>query len=407
MKALKILGFTLAALLLIVVVLVALALTPSIQTWAVRKAMADQPGMKLEVGRVAAGLSAADISDVRFSQNGMIVTAKGVTARYSAWDYLTKNRINADNVTVEELLVDMRNVKPAADAEGKAPGSQSQPGSADAAKGGAKKAKGTRRDPKSAQPFEGVLKSAQLPFDVRVANLSAKGRALLTENQTVVFDLKGSGIETGQRGKLEWTVDFGDSKSDAALRGLRATGTGNIHIAGDRRIDLVEIDTVAAAMGPKLPSDRVQITARLEQPTAGGNEGYAANISLLRGNTSESLLKTTAQFTAASREISGAWDLAVRTEQLAALLAGLGLPEIAATGGGKFNLKPETSAVSATGDLSGSATKLEKISPTLAGIGGANFKLTFDGGIANEQTRSFLQTWVDAYVAWVRKLASV
>jgi len=28
-----------------------------------------------------------------------------------------------------------------------------------------------------------------------------------------------------------------------------------------------------------------------------------------------------------------------------------------------------------------------------------------DGGIANEDSRKFLQGWVDRYVAWVRKLA--
>jgi chromate reductase len=30
-----------------------------------------------------------------------------------------------------------------------------------------------------------------------------------------------------------------------------------------------------------------------------------------------------------------------------------------------------------------------------------------DGGIANAGTRDFLQTWVDAYSAWVKKFASV
>jgi chromate reductase, NAD(P)H dehydrogenase (quinone) len=28
-----------------------------------------------------------------------------------------------------------------------------------------------------------------------------------------------------------------------------------------------------------------------------------------------------------------------------------------------------------------------------------------DGGIANDKTRKFLQSWMDAYVAWVKRFA--
>ncbi len=381
MKALKIVGLVLGVILMLLVVLIALALTPSIQTWAVRKAVAGQPGMQLEVTRVAAGLSAADISDVRFVQDGMVVTAKGITARYSAWDFLTSKHINADDVTVQELVIDLRNATPpkTADAKSGTPDSPSQtPPPASKSKSQAPKS------PAETAPFNGLLQQAQLPFSVRVANLTAKGRALLPNNQTVVFDLKGAGIESGSRGKLEWVVDFADSTTDAALRALRSTGSAHVQITRDNRVDLVEIDTIAAAMGPKLPPDRIQITTRLEQPAPGGNEGYAANISLLRGTAVEPLLKSTAQYNAASREIAGAWDLAVRSEQLAAVLAGLGLPEIAANGGGKFSFKPDTHAVSATGDLQGRVSKLEKIAPALAAIGAMQFKITFDGGLAND-----------------------
>lgn len=372
MKALKLVGFILGGIVLLLAVLLALALTPSIQTWAVRKAVADQPGMKIEVGRVAAGFSAADLTDVRYAKDGMVVTAKAVSARYNAWDYLTKKKINADTVVAEDVLIDLRNAKPATPAS--TPNSKPQPpNSAPAPKPAA-----------PSEPFRGVLAQAKLPFDVRVASLSAKGRALLTPQQTVVFDLKGAGIETGQRGKLEWTVDFADSTTDAPLRALRSTGTAHVRIAKDQRIDLVEVDTIAAGMGPKLPSDRLQVAAKLEQPAASGNEAYTANLSLLRANSAaEPLLKIAAQFLAASREIAGTWDLAVRSEQLAAVLAGLGLPEVAANGNGKFALKPETTAVSASGDLRGEVAKLDKVAPALAAIGAMRFRVNFDGGLAN------------------------
>lgn len=379
MKALRIVGFVLGGIVVVVAILVGVALMPSVQTWAVRKAVADQPGLKLEVGRVAAGLSSADISDLHVVKDGMVITAKSVTARYSAWDYISGGRINVDMANVQDLVVDLSKIPPApaASTPGAAPKTPNPPPPTNAPKQ-ASTAKG------ATTPFTGVLQEARLPFEVRVASFAAKGRALLPANQTVVFDLKGSGIETGQRGKLEWTVDFADATPNAPLRALRSNGAANVHIARDSRIDIVEVDTVASAMGPNLPPDRIQIVAKLEQPTANGNEAYNANIALLRGSTSETLLKFNAQFLAASREITGVWDLAIRSEQLAALLAGLGLPEVAAHGGGKFTLKPEAVAVASTGDLEILVTKLDKLVPALATVGGVTVNVSFDGGLAND-----------------------
>lgn len=382
MKGLKIVGFVVGGIVVLLAIAVALALTPSVQTWAVRKAVAGQPGLTLDVGRVSAGMSAADISDLHVVKDGVVITAKGVSAKYSAWDYISKKRINADSVTIQDLVVDLRNATPAtastATKSGAASASAPRPaGSTSAtAKTGDKKA-----------GFEGVLKQAQLPFDLRVAALVAKGRALLPNDQTVVFDLKGNSIETGQRGTVEWTIDFADAKKNAALTALRATGTAGLHIANDGRIHSVEVDTTAAAMGPKLPSDRVKLTAKAEQPAAGANETYAATVALIRGTNVEPLVKTNAQFLTATREIAGTWDLAVRSEQLAGLLTGLGLPEIAANGAGKFSLKPDTNAVAASGDLQGQASQLQKLSPALEAIRSVQFKTTFDGGLADDIAR--------------------
>ena len=369
MKALKIVGLLFGGIILLGVVLIALALTPSIQTWAVKRAVAGQPGTTLDVSRVAAGLSATDISDLRLTTDGIVVTAKGISARYSAWDYLTQNRLNADSVTIDDLVIDLRNAT-ATDPAATPPGAGS-PG-----------AQPTTSEPK--EPFEGILKQAQLPFDVRVGTMNARGRALLPNEQVVTFELKGSGIETGKLGKLEWTVGFTDATTGAALSGLRSTGTGSVRITADRRIDLVEIDTVVAATGPGLPPDRVQLSVRAEQTAGGGNEQYATTIALLRGNAPETIFKTTAQFLAASREITGAWDLTLRAEQLTAVLTGLGLPEVAAQGTGKFALKPDTGAASASGNLQGEAAKLEQVAPALSAIGSARFKVSFDGGMAND-----------------------
>ena len=63
------------------------------------------------------------------------------------------------------------------------------------------------------------------------------------------------------------------------------------------------------------------------------------------------------------QENDGTWEIKVRSEQLAQVLAGLGLPEVAASGTGKFNVKPDTTAVAASGDFQAQIAKLEVNAP--------------------------------------------
>ncbi|MDO8540457.1 MAG: hypothetical protein Q7S40_08440 [Opitutaceae bacterium] len=412
MKALKIVAIVVGVVAVLLALVFVLALTPTVQTWAVRKALAGQPGMITEVGRVAAGFSDARIDDLRVVKDGAVITAKSVTANYSAWDYISNQRVNVDQVTVRDLVVDLRNAKPAG-APASTTASQS-PGSTQAStrtstgstKTGTAPGQAPVATKTSTSSFNGLLSQAQLPLDVRVAKLDVKGRALLPAEQTVDFDLQGANIATGQRGKVEWRADFADAKKTAPLRGLRSRGVASVHITSDRRIDLVELDASATADGPNLPKDQVKITAKAEQPTAGGNENYVVNVGLERGGRHERILGSTAQYQGAQRQFAGSWELAVRTEQLAAILAGFGLPEVAANGAGKFSFKPDTGAASASGDLDANVTALEKISPELKTIGAMQFKTSFDGGLDGNVAR-LEKFQLDANTREGKKLAQI
>ncbi|MBI4624458.1 MAG: hypothetical protein HY736_14735, partial [Verrucomicrobia bacterium] len=399
MKPLKLFAVALGAAVLLLALGVFLAFTPAVQTWAVRRAVAGQPGITIEIGRVAAGLSAADITDLRVVKDRVVLTAKGISVQYSPWDYFAKKRFNAEQINVQDLVVDFREAGGAtvvgtaggANARGANPTAARTPGPKSPPASGVAGAKSSPSLPPTAvrQPatFDGILKQAQLPLDIRVANLTANGRALLPADQVVTFDVKAANLETGQRGKLEWTVDFTDPQKNAPLQKLRTTGSLALHIASDRRIDLVEIDATASAEGPNLPKDRVKLEARAEQPTAGGNESYAVRVGLVRQDKVEPLLNGSAQYQAPIKEIAGAWEITIRSEQLAAVLAGFGLPELAANGGGKFSFHPARNAISASGEIQGHVSQLEKLSPALATVGGVRFIGKFDSGMADNVAR--------------------
>ncbi len=386
MKTLKIAGVFAGAVVVFALVAIALALNSGVQTWAVRRAVAGQPGLTIEVGRVAAGPSAAEISGLRVVRDGLVISAASISARHSAWAYLRARRVDVEELVIKDLTVEVKapGAAPGTAAPGAAPTATTPPatGTAGATPPAPAPAAG---EAAARQAFEGLLKQARLPVDLRVGKVAIDGKATLPDRQDVVFSLRASGLEAGQRGKIEWTVDFADARTDAPLRALRSTGTLQVRLAGDRRIDQVALESLSAAMGPNLPKDQVRIHAQAEQTTAGGDETYVLDLGLIRGGQLESLLNAKAAFAAARGEIAGTWDIALRSEQLAALLAGFGLPQIAAHGEGKFRVQPGVRAAAASGRIEAAISQLEKLTPALTAISTVRLVSTFDGSVRDNQ----------------------
>ncbi len=398
MKALRILLSVVIVLAALAAILIILALTPSIQTWAVRKAVAGQPGLKLDVKRVSAGFSSADISDLHLVKDGLVVTASHVHAKYSAWDYIAHHRVTVDDLTATDLVVDARNSAPAPtsapSADTPRPGQVSPP---------------PAKSPNTSEPahsFDGLLNGIRLPFDLQIARFSIPGRALLADDQTAVFEVHGSDITTGKRGTVDWKADVAAADPKAAFRALHTNGTATVHITTERRIDVLEINAITSAEGPNFPSDQIKLEGKAEQPAAGGNEGYTANVSLVRDGTSERLATLAGQYDASVHEITGVWTVSVRPDQLTAVLTGFGLPDISAEGAGKFALNPDGGKGSATGNLRATVSHPEKISPDLAPIGRLDVAITFNGGLADKAAR-LEQLAIDAITANGRKLAQI
>lgn len=382
MKALKIAGLALGTIVLLATVAVLLALNSGVQTWAARKAVAGQPGFVLEFSRVEAGLSSAEISDLRFSQDGTLVTARRIATTHQGWDYVSRRLVNVGSLTVEDLVIDLRKAAgaaPAATAAASAPraaGGTPSPRPAQAANADRIKAS-----------FEGLLRDAQVPVELRLGTLNVKGRALLSPQQSVNFELKGGGVGAGEKGRLEWSVEFADAQSTAPLQAARSSGTLGFQLSADRHLTAAQIDAQAAVTGPGLPRDPFKLGARVERAANSGDEAYSTEISLVRGANTERLVQLDGKFLAASREIAGNWRISVGADQLAGLLAGLGLPEVAANGSGQFTLQPSAQAVTTKGELAIQAAKLGSLSPALAGLGALQLKAAFDGSFADQVGR--------------------
>ena len=370
MKALKIVGLVLGGIALLAVLIAGVAFVPAVQTWAVRKAAAGRPGLKLEIGRVAAGLSATEIRDLRLVQDGLVVIAKRVIINYSTWDYLTRKRVNIDRIEAQGLVVDTRQMRAAASTVSAPVAVVPIPAAVP-----------------RAPVFLGLLRLAQLPMDVRLANLAVDGRAELPGDRAVDFTLQGGGIEIGRRGQLAWKIDFSDPTTAASLRALHANGVIGLHLAADCRIDVFDLENTMTAEGPKMPPDGVRLELKAEQAAPGANELYTTRVSLVRAAQTEPVFNSRVEYVAGGHKLEGTWDLAIRSDQLAPLLAGLGLPEASARGAGRFSFQPDTATAFANGELNVRVAGLEKLGAQFTVVGPLQLHVAFDGGFANNVAR--------------------
>jgi hypothetical protein len=363
MKVLKIAALVVGGVLLLAVLLVGVALMPSVQTWAVRRALAGRPGVAITIGRVAAGPSATTLQDLRVEQNGLVVTARSVSARYSPWDYVLHQRVTVDAVAVGGLVVDARQV---AAAPSPAPGAPAA----------------------GPSPLLAILDlGAPLPVDVRLGLISVAGRALLPGDRTVGFTVDGGGIAPGQQGKLQWTVDYADGTSGAAVRGAHATGSLGVHLAADRRVEAVDFESSAALEGAGLPADRFQLTARAAQPTATADETLEAAVGLVRPAAVTPLAKVQAAVRRSTRELTGTWTLSLAGDEFARWLAGLGWPGVTLAGQGRFAVQGAAGTGTASGELTGAVADLARLGPPFAAVGSLRLQAAFDGAVTEAVAR--------------------
>jgi hypothetical protein len=370
MKPLKLAALLLGTGALLTVAAVGVALTPAFQTWAARQALADSP---VTVERVALGLSGARLEGITLSQPGLRIRVGSIATLHSVGPWLGARRLEVEELKVLDVVVEQVPAAPETAAGTTTAANATKPDQA-------KPAPAAATPPANREAFSGLLAPARLPFDVRLARLLVQGRAALGPGQTATFKVTAANLATGGEGKLEWTADYADATPNAALRGLRSTGTATLAIGADRVPRAAGVEAVLAALGPSLPADQLTLGVKATRDDR-GQESYTARLGLIRRGQAETLLQAKAAFVPPQAAIAGTWEVALRSEQLAALLAGFGLPEVAATGKGTFSVRPDGTAGSTTGRLQAAVSRLNQISPTLAGIGSIQVAAGFDLGL--------------------------
>lgn len=369
----KLLLVVVGTLIVLVALIVGLALTPGVQTWAVRRAVANTEGATITVGRVAAGFSSAELTHLRVEQPGMVANIARVDVGYSASALVLGRRLELSRLNVDGLEVDLRSASPATPANA-APGASSTPVPVAGASGVTRAVVDTSDAPAA---FRGLFEQAVLPLQLKIATLKVDGRALLSASQTATFSLDGGGIAPGAEGRVNVKANLVDTDAAAAVRGARIDGVVTVLVDNDSHLNRVNLQTSTIVEGEGLPADALGLAATLQR-AEGGREDYTAKLTRPRGAVVDTLLDLRSQFDPTTSSLSGAWDVAMPREALAALLTGLSLPELALNGSGTFGWQASTGAATTAGTLRGQVARLTTLSPALESVGAVQFETTFE-----------------------------
>jgi hypothetical protein len=340
-----------------------LALTPSIQRWAVLRAAAKRPGLQLEVAEFSAGLSRLTVRGVSVQRNGVVVKLGRLDADYSLMEVLFSRRLHLRRLTADGLVVDA---------------SRRSPGEAQAVAAGVP----------AATP--GLLAKLELPVELVLDDVGVTGRALLpgAAGRPAVeaeFKLTGGRFAPEQEGSLLLAATLKNSTPGAAVSALNASVSLRATQTKARTFGAVALTAVVDAEGRGLSEQsQLKITAGLVKGAAG--EDYTVSVDTLLRGTSENLLAVHAGLAAGGSEYAGNWTLKARNAQIEPFFLGGALPDFDAHGEGRFKFTPAAAALDLQGSLEAGVSRLEALEPAWRAIGAIRLQARFDvvaaGGVA-------------------------
>ena len=333
----------------------ALALTPAVQRWAVRRATGSTPGLKLELASVSVGFSSITLRGVQVEKGGLRVQLDRLESDYSPWQLLINRRLSIRRLEASGLVVDASRLSPA----------QTQAAAAGA--------------PVAAP---GLLAQLHLPVELVLDDARIEGRALLPGAPgkppiEAGYKVTGGKFAPDQEGALLLVAVLKNPVAKARVTTLHAQLNLRATQTAQKTFRRIGLSAVVDAEGRNFSEQsQLKITAELVRDAAG--ENYSISIDTLMRSAAENVLAGHATLPAGQKDFAGEWMLKARTAQLEPFFLGGSLPDFDVRGGGRFTFNPATSGAGLQGSLSADVSRLEAIEPALRAIGPVKLKAQFD-----------------------------
>lgn len=326
---------------------------PGVQRWAVLRAAAGHPGLRLELDTLSAGFTGAVVTGLKLERAGLRVEAGRIELRYAPWAFFTGRRVVLPWVAAEAVLVDVSQLR------GAAAGAAAAPAVA-----------------------PGVLARTTLPWAVELGEVAVRGRARWPGAAGRVpleadFQLTGGGLAPGATGTLVLAASLRDPTPHAPVARLHTRLALELRQTNERTFDRVDLALVADADGPRLTGrHQLKFAGTVLRGPAG--EEISLELDTLLAGGAERLLELRAHLPPGARDFAGTWTVQARTEQVEPFFFGGALPRFTATGAGTFRFAPAGGEVALAGQARVEAARLEVLDPALRALGAVRWESEFD-----------------------------
>jgi hypothetical protein len=386
MKPLRLVLIGLLSVVLLLVILVALASSPGVQTWIARKFAPSSADLAVDIGRVDAGLNQTRVENVRVIQPGLVLTIPSAEVEVGVID-AAGGRIEVKRFVAKGWILDLTVPVGPIPVEGSV-GAPKSPGAADGSavsKKAGKSAQGT---------FDGLFQLLDLPFDLVVDGVELAGEVILPEGRAHV-SIIGGGIASGKDGKFTLTSDYKGADATAlAVRGIVAA-----RMDSPRTFDRFDITATASATGPKLP-EGAKLDVSLTAAREGEGETYVAALR----SSERDIVKADFKLPTGTAPLVGSWTLDLTSADAVPFSFGQPLPDVVAKGQGAFEANRAFTQIKTTGNLEASLDKLAAVQPEFAALGRLGLTVDFDIATHGDLVRL---NKLDARVSGVQPVASI
>ena len=380
MKPVRIFLFTIGGLLTALLVVVALAFNSGVQTWAARKVMAAQPGLRGALGAVSVGWDRVEVQAMRIEQNGAVFTAPALAVELPLMAAGFSKKVSVTKCIARGWTLDLTKATlpplAARSSPDFAPG-VGVPSFSILSR--AMAADPATALPAAVQVFQGVFAQLQLPVDLSLDGLDLEGEILLpatsdggpTSRARLTF--VGGGLASGREAQftLDLAVAFTGEKLPVSQVALHAIITAAMDTP--RTLARVAIEPTATATGAQFPAG-VKISATLKAARTSAGESYTVTLA----TPAQKLIGVQAELNTGNRLVAGTWTLDLRSSDLAPFMLGRALPTFTASGAGKFSADTAFAQIQASGQLAGTADQLAAIQPELSAVGAITLSAAFD-----------------------------
>jgi len=393
MKLSRVLLFGSLAVVALLVGVVMLAFNSGVQTWAVRRAVAAQPDIKMEIGRVSVGLERVELTQVRLFRPGLSLTLPSATIDLSVVQAARK-KVFIKRLSARGWTLDL--TAPATLAGG-------SPGAPRALAGYvAVLSSATAAPAQRAEAFSGIFDLLRLPVELSIDQADLVGEVIFPTAAgqppaRAQVSFTGGQLGGGREGRFQLVAD---AVLTGAVTSLSARSEIVVRMDTGASIDRLTAATDATAVGAQFPAGARLKSNLLAERGSSGAENYR----LVVEGDGKTLVDLQAQLPAGAAHLGGRVVLAVRDTDLAPFTLGRELPAFAAKVDAKFGVTTRFNAFNAVGSLEVVASRLEVIQAQLGSVG----TLTVSSTFAIEHTGELVQVnELQARVASSAPLASI